>query len=163
MVNTYPELSERDQHELRPAEREAMMLRRPHTKSTTAKILVVDDEPEILIAVGMRLRAAGYEVVSAEDGNQATQRAIQERPDLIIMDIGMPGGDGHTVARRLANTVTTLLTPVIYLTARTTPADRTTAMSLGAADYITKPFTPEILLKAVEKALNGRSLYTEGL
>lgn len=124
-------------------------------KHLGSKILVVDDEPEIVLALSMRLKAAGYQVITAGDGIEATKKAIHECPDLILLDIGMPCGDGHTVANRLSSSVSTILVPIIYLTARTSPVDRDRALALGAYDYITKPFTPERLLNSVKNALNG--------
>jgi two-component system KDP operon response regulator KdpE len=118
-----------------------------------AKILVVDDEMEIVRAVTMRLRAAGYEVIAAHDGLMATQLAIREQPDLVILDIGMPCGDGHTVAQRLQNQMGTMSTPIIFLTARTAEADRKQAAEVRAAGYLTKPFKPEELLSTVSRAL----------
>ena len=131
------------------------------SKTVAAKILVVDDEPDIVMALAMRLKSAGYIVITAGDGAEATKRAIHEQPNLILLDIGMPCGDGHTIANRLSNSVDTASIPLIYLTARTAPADRMKAMSLGAFDYITKPFTSERLLGSVERALYGISSYYE--
>jgi DNA-binding response OmpR family regulator len=118
-----------------------------------AKILVVDDEIEIVRAVKMRLKAAGYDVIAAYDGMSATQLAFREAPDLIIMDIGMPCGDGHVIAQRLLTNVETSATPIVYLTARTGEADRKKAAENRAAGYLTKPFKAEELLDTVSNAL----------
>jgi len=118
-----------------------------------AKILVVDDEMEIVRAVTMRLKAAGYEVIAAHDGMMATQLAIRESPDLVIMDLGMPCGDGHIVMQRLLDNVETMSTPVIVLTARTADADRKQAAAHRAAGYLTKPFQATDLLQCVSRAL----------
>jgi DNA-binding response OmpR family regulator len=123
-----------------------------------AKILVVDDETEIVRAVSLRLKAAGYTVIAAHDGMMATQLAIHESPDLVIMDIGMPCGNGHVVMERLLNNVETESTPVIFLTARTGEADRNKALANQAAGYVTKPFNPNELLQTVSQALSARRL-----
>ncbi|MFH1845552.1 MAG: response regulator [bacterium] len=118
-----------------------------------AKILVVDDEAEIVKSVSMRLRSAGYDVYSATDGMQATNVAMKELPDLLILDIGMPAGSGHVVAERLQNNGRTARIPVIFLTARTSESDYERALENGVAKYITKPYHPEVLLSAVEELL----------
>ncbi len=124
-------------------------------KTSGAKILVVDDEPDVIRALTMRLKFAGYEVIAASDGESATRMAVAEQPDLIILDIGLPCGDGHAVASRLCDNMNTALVPIIFLTARTSQADRAKAMGVGAADFIAKPFTAVQLLTSVERALNG--------
>lgn len=87
-----------------------------------AKILVVDDEPDVVRALTMRLKFAGYEVIVASDGASATRLAITEQPDLVILDIGLPCGDGHDVAGRLCENMNTAAVPIIFLTARTSQA-----------------------------------------
>jgi len=117
------------------------------------KVLVVDDEPEIVKAVGMRLRARGFEVLSAMDGVQATALACSALPDVIILDIGMPAGNGHIVASRLKENPKTASIPVIFLTARTSLRDYRHAVKEGVRKYITKPYDPEMLADAVEDLL----------
>lgn len=119
----------------------------------SARIMIVDDEPDIVKAVGMRLRSAGYDILAAADGLTATQCAVQEKPDLIILDIGLPAGDGHTVARRLRDNLKTFSTPVIYLTARNSQEDLRKAAAVGAAGYLVKPFRTEDLLGVVARVL----------
>jgi DNA-binding response OmpR family regulator len=116
------------------------------------KILVVDDEPEIVKTVSLRLKANGYTVVTACDGMQATSVALKESPDLIILDIGMPAGDGHLVAKRLRESAPRSI-PIIFLTAHTSKRDYEMAFDEGIAKYITKPFRPEELLAAVEELI----------
>jgi CheY-like chemotaxis protein len=125
-------------------------------RTSKAKVLIVDDETDIVASIARRLVHAGYEVESAGDGARATQVAIQSQPDLIVLDIGMPCGDGHTVAERLRSNVRTMFTPIIYLTARTSDIDRAKAFDSGAFAYITKPFKSEELLDLIEKALSSR-------
>lgn len=117
------------------------------------KILVVDDEPEIVKSVKIRLEASGYEVITAMDGLQATQIAIKQQPDLIILDIGMPAGDGHVVLKRIKDNVSTETIPIIFLTARTSMDDYEKAGDAGIDKYLTKPFKSEELLAAVEELL----------
>jgi two-component system chemotaxis response regulator CheY len=117
-------------------------------------VLVVDDEPEIRQAVGLRLKAAGYDVLAAGDGHMGTQLAITERPDAIVLDIGLPAGDGHTVAERLRAHPLTMGIPVIYLTARTSPVDARRAQESGAFGYLIKPYPPDVLLSMIKKAVS---------
>jgi DNA-binding response OmpR family regulator len=119
-----------------------------------AKILIVDDEQDVIKALYMRLKSTGYEVISATDGLMATQLAVQEQPDLILLDIGMPVGDGHTVAQRLRDNVKTTQIPIIFLTARANQEDMKKATDVGAAGYILKPFKSERLLAVVQRVLS---------
>ncbi len=114
------------------------------------RILVVDDEPDIVRSLTLRLQAEGYQVSSAMDGLGATKKAIEEQPELILLDIGMPAGNGHVVVERLRNIDETSHIPVIYLTARTSEDDYHRAREGGVTKYITKPFDAEVLLAAVE-------------
>jgi two-component system KDP operon response regulator KdpE len=118
-----------------------------------SKILIVDDEPDIIRALSLRLRNAGYDVVQASDGATATLLAVRESPDLILLDIGMPAGNGHTVLARLRKNIRTMTVPVIYLTARASEEDRKTALDAGAAGYLVKPYDSNELLAAVREAL----------
>lgn len=117
------------------------------------KILVVDDEPEIVRSLGIRLGAAGYQVSTASDGLSATRLAIEEQPDLILLDIGLPAGNGHVVVERLSNISATSNIPVIFLTACTAQEDFRRARAGGVCQYITKPFDADVLLAAVEDQL----------
>ncbi len=117
------------------------------------RILVVDDEPEIVRSLTLRLSAAGYEVFSAMDGLSATKKAIEEQPELIILDIGMPAGNGHVVVERLRNIGETSHIPIIYLTARSSEEDYRKARAGGVCKYITKPFDSEVLLAAIESQI----------
>ena len=117
------------------------------------RILVADDEPEIVRSLTMRLNAAGYEVSSAMDGLSATKKAIEEQPELIILDIGMPAGNGHVVVERLRNIGETAHIPIIYLTARSSQEDYRQAREGGVCKFITKPFDAEVLLAAIESQI----------
>lgn len=123
------------------------------------KIMVVDDEIDIMRAVAIRLRASGYDVVTACDAISATHMAVREAPDLFILDIGMPGGNGFVVADRLSKNSKTMGTPFLFLTARTSPEDVATATRAGAFAYLTKPFKSEELLDIVAKALASVGKY----
>jgi two-component system KDP operon response regulator KdpE len=117
------------------------------------KILVVDDEPDIVRSLQLRLTAAGFEVHTAMDGLSATKKAIETQPELILLDIGMPAGNGHVVVERLRNIGETAHIPIIYLTARNTDEDYRKARDGGVCKYITKPFDSEVLLAAIESEI----------
>jgi len=113
------------------------------------KILVVDDEPDIVRALALRLKVAGYDVVAATDGAGALMTALTEQPDLVLLDIGLPHGDGHFVASRLRSNARTAHIPILFLSARNAPEDLGSARSSGAVGFITKPYDPEELLRRV--------------
>jgi DNA-binding response OmpR family regulator len=117
------------------------------------KILIVDDERDIVKAVMIRLQGAGYEVVTAFDGAQGVFMAHKEKPDLILLDIRMPAGNGFSVAQRLKRSMHTFTIPVIFLTGSPEKNAEKKAMALGARFYIKKPYDPEELLDAVKRAL----------
>jgi len=125
------------------------------------KILVVDDEPDIVRSLSIRLGSVGYEVSTAMDGLNATRKAIEEQPDLILLDIGMPAGNGHEVVERLRNIEETCHIPIIYLTACTSDADYRKAREGGVCKFITKPFDSDILLAAVEDQINHARLVAQ--
>ena len=122
------------------------------------KILLLDDEPDIIRAVSMRLRDAGYEVITAADGYEGTQVAFGKKPDLVICDISMPAGNGHEVVRRLKESDTTWDIPIIFLTASSDLEDMKKAIDSKVANYITKPFKPEELLTTVEVIFSTRNM-----
>ena len=117
------------------------------------KILIVDDERDIVKAVTIRLEMSGYEVVTAFDGAQGVFMAHKEKPDLIILDIRMPAGDGFSVAERLRKSAETSAIPIIFLTGSPERNSQQRAQDLGARFYIKKPYDPEELLDAVKRAL----------
>lgn len=116
----------------------------------SAKILVVDDEAKIVKLVRAYLEQAGYRVVVAEDGQTALIQARREKPDLVVLDLGLPGIDGLDVARALRREGDT---PIIMLTARVEDTDRIIGLELGADDYVTKPFNPRELTARVRAVL----------
>ena len=117
------------------------------------RILIVDDERDIVKALMIRLQGAGYEVVTAFDGAQGVFMAHKEKPDLIILDIRMPAGNGFSVAQRLKRSMHTFTIPVIFLTGSPEKNAEEKAMALGARFYIKKPYDPEELLDAIKRAL----------
>jgi two-component system phosphate regulon response regulator PhoB len=110
------------------------------------KILVVDDEEDILELVRHHMSREGYEVRCAESGEQALQTAKSESLDLIVLDLMLPGIDGLEVTRRLKNDPRTQHIPILMLTAKGEESDIVTGLELGADDYVTKPFSPRILI-----------------
>jgi DNA-binding response OmpR family regulator len=121
------------------------------------KILIVDDERDILKALMIRLQGAGYEVVTAFDGAQGIFMAHKEKPDLIILDIRMPAGDGFSVAEKLKHSSSTFSIPIIFLTGSPEKDSEEKAMALGARFYIKKPYDPEELLDAIKRGLKKDS------
>ena len=120
------------------------------------KILVVDDEEDILELVRYNLARDGYRVVCAASGEQALSRAKSEPFDLILLDLMLPGIDGLEVAKRLKSKPETRHIPIIMLTAKGEEADIVTGLELGADDYVTKPFSPRILVARVKAVLRRK-------
>ncbi|MDD5194564.1 MAG: response regulator transcription factor [Candidatus Omnitrophica bacterium] len=117
------------------------------------KILIVDDEPHIVKALALRLKANNYDTVAAYDAMQAMKKAVEEKPDLIILDYKMPAGDGLTVFENLQRMCDLGIVPVIFITAFPDKIVKNKVMEMGAADFIMKPFDTEDLLNKVKKAL----------
>jgi two-component system phosphate regulon response regulator PhoB len=127
------------------------------------KILVVDDEPDVLELVEFNLRHAGFEVVRAEDGQEALKQARLQVPDLILLDVMLPEVDGLEVCKLLRRDAATRAIPVIMLTAKAAEIDRVLGLELGADDYVTKPFSPRELVLRVRKLLGRRAGADEAL
>jgi two-component system phosphate regulon response regulator PhoB len=117
------------------------------------QILVVEDERDIADLIGFNLQRAGYEVLKAHDGITGTEIAQRERPDLIILDLMLPGRDGYGVFRELRRDPRSANIPVIMLTARAQTEDRIQGLEAGADDYLTKPFSPKELMLRVQAIL----------
>ena len=115
-----------------------------------ATILVVDDEPRIVQLVRDYLEHGGFTVLTASDGQAALRTARTGRPDLVVLDLGLPGLDGLDVARSLRKDGAV---PIIMLTARTDESDKLVGLELGADDYLTKPFSPKELVARVRAVL----------
>ena len=122
----------------------------------TARILAADDDPDALAMVRTTLKAEGYEVETVSDGQSAVQAATERRPDLIILDIMMPGLNGGQVAHQLKANADTAGIPIIMVTALNEKKYIKAAIfDLGVNFYITKPYDPEDLLEKVQQALAG--------
>lgn len=117
------------------------------------RLLVVDDEPNLLRAVAACLKAENYEVNTARNGNDALIHLAESIPDLIISDIRMPGMDGYKLARQLRGSPRTALVPIVFLTAKDETADRIEGFRAGIDAYLTKPFEPEELIAVVNGIL----------
>ncbi|MEJ2721982.1 MAG: response regulator [bacterium] len=120
------------------------------------KILVVDDEVYILHILDFSLGAEGFDVITANNGELAVEKAIQERPDLIVLDVMMPVLDGYETCRRLKRESETKHIPVILLTAKGREADKRLGFEVGAVDYIVKPFSPNRLIGRIEEIIGCR-------
>ncbi len=114
------------------------------------KILVVADDSDIVRNLSVHLGSEGYEVSSVGDGLSATRKAIEEQPDLILLDVGIPAGNAHEVVERLGNIGETCHIPVVFLTACAGADDYRKAGEDGVCKFITEPFDADVLLAAVE-------------
>jgi two-component system alkaline phosphatase synthesis response regulator PhoP len=120
------------------------------------KILVVDDEEDILELLRFNLSREGCQVFCASSGEEALRLVRSEIPDLIVLDLMLPGIDGLEVTRRLENDPNTKHLPIVMLTAKGEEADIVTGLELGADDYVTKPFSPRILVARVRAVLRRK-------
>jgi len=117
------------------------------------KVLVVDDEAPIRLLCRVNLEAEGMDVVEASDGETGLETARAEKPDVVLLDVMMPGMDGWQVAERLVEDEATTQIPLVFLTARAELRDRARGLELGGVDYITKPFNPLDLAPVIESLL----------
>src|SRR5277367_4198916 len=120
---------------------------------TKRRVLVVDDERDIVDLVRYNLNKNGYTALVAVDGNQAIEIAQRELPDLIVLDLMLPGMSGMEVARRLKGDARTAHIPIVMLTAKGEETDVVVGLTLGADDYVTKPFSMKILLARLATVL----------
>ncbi len=118
------------------------------------RLLVVDDEPNLLRAVAACLKSEGYEVNTARSGREALMQLAEAVPDLLVSDIRMPGMDGYQLARQLRGSPRTALVPIVFLTAKDETADRIEGFRAGVDAYLTKPFEPEELIAVVDGILS---------
>jgi DNA-binding response OmpR family regulator len=121
--------------------------------SSRKKVLVVDDEKDIVDLVAYNLSRNGYDAITANDGNAALEMVEKSPPDLIILDLMLPGLDGTEVARRLKADPRTASIPIVMLTAKGEETDVVVGLTLGADDYVTKPFSMKVLLARVGSVL----------
>ena len=120
------------------------------------KVLVVDDEENIIHILEFSIEAEGYEVITASNGEEAIKKARKEQPNLIILDIMMPKVDGYEVCRVLKANPLTKKIPVILLTAKGREIDKRLGFEVGASDYIVKPFSPSKLIDKINEHLFSR-------
>lgn len=122
-----------------------------NTKEPEAKLLVVDDEPNILELLATSLRFAGFEVVTASNGREALDKAETESPDLAVLDVMLPDMDGFTVTRKLRSSGRHF--PVLFLTAKDDTEDKVTGLTVGGDDYVTKPFSLDEVVARIRAVL----------
>ncbi|MBO7655079.1 MAG: response regulator transcription factor [Kiritimatiellae bacterium] len=124
----------------------------------TDKIVVIEDDPAIRRVIGLALKTAGYETVLEEDdGRNGLATVLQERPDLVLLDLMLPGLDGLAVCRHIRANPDTGQVPIIMLTAKSEDADIVAGLDAGANDYVTKPFSIEVLLARIRAMLRRPS------
>jgi DNA-binding response OmpR family regulator len=128
---------------------------------TPTRILVVEDDLSILTGVSMNLRYEGYEVIQAQDGKAGLQKAIDARPDLIVLDVMLPGLNGYEVLKELRERG--LDVPVVVLSAKGMEQDKIAGLNLGADDYVAKPFGLNELLARIKAVLRRRQRQTDAL
>jgi two-component system phosphate regulon response regulator PhoB len=122
-------------------------------KAATQKILVAEDEPDVLNLLAGNLKTAGYQVLKAEDGESALEQARTAMPSLIVLDIMLPEMSGLEVCRVLKSQPSTRIIPVLMLTSKAEEVDRIVGLELGADDYVTKPFSPRELVLRIRSIL----------
>ena len=122
------------------------------------KILVVDDEEHIAELISYNLTSNGYKVITANNGNDAVKLAVEEKPNLILLDLMIPGKDGYDVCKDIRSNSDVRNTPIIMLTAKSEELDKILGLELGADDYITKPFSVRELLARVKAVLRRFSI-----
>lgn len=135
----------------------------PAVNFTRAKIMIVDDDPELRMALKMRLRANQYETVSACDGYSAIALAQKERPNLIILDLGLPAGNGYSVLKRLQESDALSSIPVIVLTARDPLGNESRSLDAGATAFFQKPVDNNELLEVIRVSLQSASPWAQRL
>ncbi len=120
-------------------------------------VLVIDDDAEIVRGLRIRLGAAGYQVLTAGDGERGLTTAIEDRPDAILLDIRMPGMDGLAVLAELRNHAETRSIPVVVMSANVVEQTRQKALALGARYFVAKPYPPQTLMAALSSAMTEPS------
>ena len=116
-------------------------------------LLLVEDDAKIALALGIRLKASGYGVVTAPDAFHAMNQAVRHTPDAVVLDVNLPGGDGFLVAERLRSRPETAHTPIVFVTASKAPGLHERARQVGAVALLEKPFSASALLAALEGEL----------
>ena len=126
------------------------------TDAPSPRVLVVDDDAVIVRLLEVNFRLSGFEVETATRGEEALRKATELRPDVIVMDVMMPGLDGWAVTERLREEPGTAETPIVLLSARVRDDDRSRGYALGVVDYVNKPFDPTDLVEVVRRHLPDR-------
>lgn len=129
---------------------------KPKKKTSRARVLVVDDEVDIVSSVQYRLEFCEFEVITAANGKEGLEKAASEKPDLILLDISMPVMNGHEMLEHLRNSPALKDIPVIMLSAFSDAKDVTKAANLGIVDYVTKPFDFTELMGKISNALGNK-------
>jgi CheY-like chemotaxis protein len=119
-----------------------------------ARVLVVDDEPDVLLLCRLNLEQRGHEVIEAPNGQAALELVKERAPDIVILDLMLPGIDGYDVLETLRSDPETADLRVLVLTAKSLRADRERSQDLGAAAFLTKPFLPDELVSTVDRVLS---------
>jgi DNA-binding response OmpR family regulator len=127
------------------------------TSKGTPRVLIVEDEPNIVLSLEILLRRAGYETASAGDGEEALELIRRTRPDVVLLDIMLPKRNGYEVCRSVKSEPALFSIPVIMLTAKGQEVEMLKGLELGASAYITKPFGNAEVLEAVRAALESRA------
>jgi two-component system cell cycle response regulator len=117
-------------------------------------VLLVDDDNTFLLTIGVRLKSMGYTVCTAKDAVNAISAVRKNNPDIVVLDVSLPAGDGFLVAERLRNLIISATTPIIFITASVKAELRERAMKLGAVEFLQKPFDATTLADAIESALS---------
>lgn len=130
-----------------------MFLNNNQSVGSMTKVLVVDDEPNIVLSIEFLMEQAGFDVISALDGEQALECVAANEPDVVLLDISLPGISGFDVLEALRSHTATVQLPVIMLTAHGREAEREKGFALGANAYITKPFSTQALVEKVQTLL----------
>ncbi|MGK0188770.1 MAG: DNA-binding response OmpR family regulator [Verrucomicrobiales bacterium] len=125
--------------------------------NTRNRILIVEDDRDTLVGLTIVLRKSGYEVISAEDGTMALQVASREKPDLVLLDLGLPAGDGFFVLESLRRNINFMGVPVYVTSARDAASNRQRALDAGAQGYFEKPIEISELLGVIREELMGES------
>jgi two-component system phosphate regulon response regulator PhoB len=120
------------------------------------KLMIADDEPGVRSLVRMTLESDAYEILEASDGDQALMMALEHRPELILLDVSMPGLSGLQVCRMLKDNPSTATISVVMLTSMAQESDKARGKAAGADEYFTKPFSPLALLRKVDEIFEER-------
>ena len=123
----------------------------------TKKILIVEDDPGVLRATSFILEKEGYQIITAQDGLEGLKKAKEDNPDLLILDVMLPGIDGFEICHSLRSEPQTADMPILMFSAKGQESDKATGLKMGADDYITKPVDREVLIERVASWLTAKS------